>query len=421
MANVQAFSLKFKQAIDYLKTKEPAATLAWDDLAGTVHAKVFAVAGATKADLVNDLHKAVIKNIDEGRSISQFRKDFDKAVQQHGWTYKGKRGWRSRIIYNTNMRSAHMAGRWAQIQSVKDKRPYLQYRTAGDERVRQQHRAWDGLVYHVDHDFWDTHYPPNGWNCRCTVRSYSSDDINNLDLTPQDTTPESQSRVIATPDGEITDIVPLGVDAGWDHNVGKSWIAPEVALGKKLARLPTWLRGTFSQKTVTPQFQKVIGNTYRAFRDTVNTSNKPRGNIQILGYLDQPTIDALQEHVPDLLIESTLIAAVDSQTRHLEQIHKATSKQYWPRDWFDKVPELLTDYRMVLWDTKLGDNALIVIPKEQYNDTLVRIVLRPNAKTKQGKIWSVRSYGSVEPRNLKERIEIDGVWQNRYKVLLEKE
>ncbi len=98
-----------------------------------------------------------------GTTLTQFRKDFDAIVEKHGWAYKGKRGWRSAIIFDTNMRTSHMAGRWAQIQANKDRRPFLQYRTAGDARVRPQHRQWNGLIYPVDDAFWSTHYPPNGW------------------------------------------------------------------------------------------------------------------------------------------------------------------------------------------------------------------------------------------------------------------
>ena len=119
----EAFRLKFSEAIDYLKAKLPEGTHAWDDLAGPVHAKVFAVAGATKVDLVQDLHNAITRAIEQGRTITDFRKDFDKAVQAHGWSYKGKRGWRTRVIYDANMRSAHMAGRWAQLQANKERKP----------------------------------------------------------------------------------------------------------------------------------------------------------------------------------------------------------------------------------------------------------------------------------------------------------
>ena len=413
----EAFGIKFQEALDYLKAKLPEGTQAWDDLAGPVHAKVFAVAGATKVDLVQDLHSAITRAIEQGRTITDFRKDFDKAVQAHGWSYKGKRGWRTRVIYDANMRSAHMAGRWAQIQANKDRKPYLQYLTAGDSRVRPQHRQWDGLVYPVDHPFWDTHYPPNGWGCRCTIRPRSAADVEEMGLIVQTQSPKMASRMVVNQDGEITDIVPNGIDAGWDHNVGQSWIAPEMALGQKLARLLLWLRGQMSKKAVSPAFQSVISSNYRAMRAQVSTTKRAQGDIQILGYLDQTTLDALQQHVPDLDLESTVIAAIDRNTRHLEQWHKSSGPQFWPRDWFDRVPEFLADYRAVLWDSMPGDEALVIIPKAQYNDALAKIVLKPNFKTKHGKVLSVRSYGASDRRNLEDTFVVNGVRQRRYKLL----
>lgn len=49
-----------------------------------------------------------------------------------------------------------------------------QYITAGDERVRQTHRAFEprgiGVRYPVGDPFWLRYAPPNGWNCRCGLR-----------------------------------------------------------------------------------------------------------------------------------------------------------------------------------------------------------------------------------------------------------
>lgn len=70
--------------------------------------------------------------------------------------------------YNLIKQSATMAGRWAEI--VADKELYdLKYVTKGDSRVRADHAALDGIVLPVDDPFWLEAYPPNGWNCRCSV------------------------------------------------------------------------------------------------------------------------------------------------------------------------------------------------------------------------------------------------------------
>jgi len=414
MAEVQArpFGVQFGEAIDYLKGKLPAASLAWNDLAGPVHGKVFTVAGATTADLARDIQASLVDALAQGSTITAFRKDFDRIVQLHGWAYKGKRGWRTGVIFDTNMRSAHMAGRWAQLQANKDRRPFLQYRTAGDARVRPQHRQWNGAIYPIDDAFWSTHYPPNGWGCRCTVRAYSQADLTDKIL--QVSKPfEQKTRDVITRNGEIIDRVPIGIDPGWDHNVGQSWISPELALGKKLARLPRELQGLVVDKTITPEFQTVLSDRWKSFKADVKATGKPRGEAQILGFLDSATLDGLAAKVPDLQLDSTAVAAFDNRTTHLAGEHKTAGNplQVWPADWIDDLPANLRNYQAVLWD-KIS-NVLVIVPQgELAPGRPGRIALRPNVATKFGDALSVVSLGSAEPGNLQD--------SNRYQLLVGK-
>ena len=61
-----------------------------------------------------------------------------------------------------------MAAKWEQFTEDGD-RYNLQYRTAGDDKVRPEHAALNGVTRPMNDPFWETYYPPNGWNCRCTV------------------------------------------------------------------------------------------------------------------------------------------------------------------------------------------------------------------------------------------------------------
>lgn len=390
------FGVQFDGAIKYLKGKIPEGTMRWDDLAGPVHGKVFAIAGATNTDLVSDIQKSLVTALEKGQTITAFRKDFDSAVQKYGWTYKGKRGWRTAVIFNNNMRSAHMAGRWEQLLANKDNRPYLQYRTAGDARVRPQHRAWNGLIYRIDDAFWQTHYPPNGWGCRCTVRAYSDGDLTNLGakVSPKF---DMKTRPVVSQDGEIKDQVPKGIDPGWDHNVGQAWISPELALGQKLAALPRFLQGPLVDKTISPAFQKVINDDFKAFRSAVK---KPLGAAQIVGFFDSATLQAIAEKLPNVELKTTAVAVLDRKTVHLSGLHKAADapQQVWPDEWIDSLPENFRNYRAVLWD-KLNE-TLVVVPQGAFNDTLPKIVLRLNQKTNLGSAASVVSLGTAKLLNL---------------------
>ena len=73
-----------------------------------------------------------------------------------------------RAEYNFATASAQMAAKWEQFEADGD-RYNLQYRTAGDDKVRPAHAELNGVTLPPSDPFWDVFYPPNGFNCRCTV------------------------------------------------------------------------------------------------------------------------------------------------------------------------------------------------------------------------------------------------------------
>ena len=70
--------------------------------------------------------------------------------------------------YQFAVQSTQSAANWANLQEDTS-RYWLEYRTAGDERVRQSHAALAGICLPKDDAFWTEYYPPNGWRCRCTA------------------------------------------------------------------------------------------------------------------------------------------------------------------------------------------------------------------------------------------------------------
>jgi len=63
-----------------------------------------------------------------------------------------------------------MVEKWKQFEADSDLYPNLKYVTVGDARVRDKHKAWDGLVLPISHAFWKTHLTPNDWGCRCNIQ-----------------------------------------------------------------------------------------------------------------------------------------------------------------------------------------------------------------------------------------------------------
>lgn len=70
--------------------------------------------------------------------------------------------------YNHALAASQMAAKWNDFEQDGD-RYNLQYRTAGDDKVREEHAILDGTTLPPSDPFWDMFLPPNGWNCRCTA------------------------------------------------------------------------------------------------------------------------------------------------------------------------------------------------------------------------------------------------------------
>lgn len=65
--------------------------------------------------------------------------------------------------------SSQMAKKWQGFKDNADLYPNLEYRAVMDNRTREAHAKLNGLVLPINHKFWLTNYPPNGYGCRCSV------------------------------------------------------------------------------------------------------------------------------------------------------------------------------------------------------------------------------------------------------------
>lgn len=72
-----------------------------------------------------------------------------------------------RSEYNFAINASQSAARWTEFMQTKDTIPNLKYQTVGDDAVRPEHQLLDGVIKPKTDSWWGTHYPPNGWGCRC--------------------------------------------------------------------------------------------------------------------------------------------------------------------------------------------------------------------------------------------------------------
>lgn len=112
----------------------------------------------------HELNEAFPSLLDENgnrKTFERFLNDVRKIDETYNSNYL-------RAEYNFVQASAEMAAKWERF--AEDGNRYnLQYRTAGDTKVRPEHAALHGVTLPMSDPFWEEFFPPNGWNCRCTV------------------------------------------------------------------------------------------------------------------------------------------------------------------------------------------------------------------------------------------------------------
>ena len=174
-----------QEALAYLKNKSLKPAFSYKDVWHEEHATAFTVAKAMQLDVLADLHHAVIDAMEQGQSFESFKKNIAPVLQQKGWwgkkemtdpltgkTVNAQLGSDRRLqtIYRVNMRSAYQKGQYERTMQS-DLHPYLMYRIGPSLHHREDHQSWDGLILPKDDPFWDSHFPPNGWGCKCYTRA----------------------------------------------------------------------------------------------------------------------------------------------------------------------------------------------------------------------------------------------------------
>jgi hypothetical protein len=276
-------------------------TKRWDDIWKSAHDRAFMVAGAAKADLLADLAEAVDKAIADGETLDKFRERFADIVQKrgwHGWTGEATeagRAWRTRIIYQTNLFTSYAAGRLAQLRDAGYR--YWVYRHTPQEHPRLQHLAWDGLTLPANHPFWQTHYPPNGFGCKC--RAVGANGPNTAKLVggkPGYTEPPAGWDEIDPKTGEQ-----VGIDKGWGYMPGAtSDLVREIE--RKAANLPSPL-GDELKEDVASRFRTKLT---KAFDDVVSRAKADRPKIEYAALLGESGDQLWIKRGGDSYVEFTL-------------------------------------------------------------------------------------------------------------------
>ncbi|WP_312395762.1 phage head morphogenesis protein [Stutzerimonas kunmingensis] len=223
-----------EEAIAYFRQKGYAVGFDYRDVWQAQHQAAFTVAKAMQLDLLQDIRAEVDRALAHGTTLQDFQKQLIPTLQQKGWWGRQTRQdpltgelrdvqlgspRRLKVIYDTNLRTAHSEGQWERIQARKASFPYLQYDGGNSENPRLQHKAWDGLVLPVDDPFWQSHMPVKEWGCKCRVIPMTAAQLQRRGLEVGESPSVPTTPYINARTGEVQQI-PAGVHPAFHYPPG---------------------------------------------------------------------------------------------------------------------------------------------------------------------------------------------------------
>ena len=139
------------------------------ELTGLLENNAFIFSGLKTYHSLNEVGLSLIGDDGGIKPFEKFHEDVAKIDAKYNRNYLYAE-------YNHAVTSSQMAAKWHDFQQDGD-RYNLQYRTANDERVREEHQRLHNITLPVSDPFWEQFMPPNGWNCRCEAIQVPEDDV----------------------------------------------------------------------------------------------------------------------------------------------------------------------------------------------------------------------------------------------------
>lgn len=410
MATTGYGSLPFREQIAFFRAKRGVLTESYLDVFGAEHDISFMVAGANRADLLADLRAAIDRVIADGATLEDFRREFDGIVARYGWDYTGGRNWRTRVIYETNLRQSYNAGRWQQLQALKRVRPYWRYRHSDAvEHPRPIHQGWDGLVLDADDPWFHTHFPANGYGCQCYVEALNARDLRRLGKSGPDRAPAVEWHEVTigqrSPGGPRQVRTPVGIDPGFGYAPGQSldgWPrdAPPTPPSlrrplersaqnalDKMARLPAAAGAdSAAQVLALPRAQAALQAGYAEWQAAVLATGKASNLSYTVGALEPAVVQGMR--LAGLEPATAIILVRDADVLHALRDRKTAARSGravgLTAAELAQLPALLQGRRAVLLDAAAG--ALLYIydaVRREAGKVVVRVDYR--LKTADGK------------------------------------
>jgi hypothetical protein len=269
-------------------------------------------------------------------------------------------------------------------------RPYWRYvhSDLSREHPRELHQLWGDMKLTLRHDdpFWQTHYPPNGWFCRCRVVAVEA---------------PAKDAAKAPPPGwnaiNPKTGAPAGIDKGWAYAPG-AMRADEIRamVAEKLTHLPAPIGAGFGASLPAD----AIASGFAIFFDKAYANrDKPEGKWMVAGALRPKWVQKATEAGV-----APVTAEIAVRDRDISHAYRDAKINPLPVSWFRDLPAHLRKPRAVILDTVKADEPAFLLIYDAPDKTKA-LVIRINYNIKKaGTMNLVRTGQTVDIEVIKNNI-----------------
>ena len=203
-----AFDKPPEKAVEFLKAQGLAITWSAKDFAA-LEEQSFTIAKVMQLDILQDMYDEAQNALNNGITLHEFKKNAQERLTAKGWN--GEREvtnpetgevatvdlgspWRLRVIFDTNLQTAYMAGRWLGMMETKETRPYGQIRSTIDNRTTKKCRDLHLKIFLLDDPIWSWISSPGHIGCRRRVVSVNDRYLERKGLTVEDSSNYSKEE-----------------------------------------------------------------------------------------------------------------------------------------------------------------------------------------------------------------------------------
>lgn len=392
MINI-GFNTKPQEAYEFMKSKKPSLDIDFKTLSNEARAKAFTINKLANMDMLKDMQGSISDALKNGTPFNVWKKNITNHLSSKGWLSDDlKAPHRLKTIFMTNTRTAYSVGRYkAQIQ-LKDS-VYWRYVGILDTKIRSSHSKQHGIIKHRGDPFWQSHYPPNAYNCRCKVQAYRKDELEDRGWS------ESQ------------DEIPAFADKSFNYNIGEAHKQEleayhykkslkylndckkeNNAKGKEcLGRVA--FKQTIKEIAQNQELNKDFNNFIEKIdKDIKHKQNKIVAgviNIEVFDYFFKKTNNQIEK--PHIYFDKK---SFTHMTRKLKQDKGIALSIYEIKN----IPNAIKEPDMIVWDNK--ENAILYISNtsEKANKIAVKInyIMKDKSIYNYVKTTSKQAYKDIE-------------------------